>query len=115
MGFTCTFSGEIVEKQRKILVPTEIRKVRYVGVFKPTPREDYLQFGASFDGWEIAKEVPVAEKNYEAFKATLGEPKVVGEKEVRYMLPRKKKDEEKKTRRPNQRYDEDDDKGMTEE
>lgn len=112
MGFRCFASGEIVENQRMILVPIEVRKVRYVGVFKPNPKEDFLQFGASSEGWEIAKEVPVAEKNHEAFMAAGQEPKVIGEKEVRYIMPRKKKD---KKPQKTSRYDEDDEKPELEE
>ena len=99
MGFKCYASGEYVANQRRVLVPIETRKVRYVGMFKPNPKEEFLQFGASFEGWEIVKEVPVAECNYKAFIATTGTPKIVGEKEVRYMLPRKKKVEETKSQR----------------
>lgn len=105
MSYMCHATNEVVLGEGRVLVPTEIRKVIYVAQIKPDPRSSYLQFAGQSEGWEILREVSVRKSKAAEFIAA-NPPRVVKEKEVRYMKPLP----------PRERYvrkghDEDNDKG----
>ena len=88
MGFTCFATNEYVKNQRRILVPYEVRKVKYYGYIR-SMRGDSPFLDVITEGWEVAREVPVAMKNYDEFMKT-HTPKTIGEKEVKYFKPKKR-------------------------
>lgn len=88
MSFWCHASNEIVTGESRVLIPTKIRKVIYIAQSKPDAQSDYLQFVSQSEGWEIAEEVAVRSSKAAEFQAT-HTPETIGEKEVRYMAPRK--------------------------
>jgi len=104
MSYWCHATNVIVQGETREMVPVKIRKVIYVGQTAPAKRSQYLQFAGQSEGWEVVEEVSVRRSKAEEFKAAFP-PIVVGEKEVRFIKPRKAK--EKFIRRE----DEDDDKG----
>lgn len=91
MSYWCHATQEVVIGEPRALVPTKIRKVIYIAQTKLDDRSDYLQFASQSEGWEIVEEVAVKRSSADIF-AQLHPPVVVGEKEVRFILPRKIKD-----------------------
>lgn len=91
MSYWCYATEEVVIGEPRVLVPIQIRKVIYVAQTKPDERSDFLQFAGQSEGWEIVKEVPVRRSSAEVY-ARLHPPEIVGEKEVRFLLPRKAKE-----------------------
>lgn len=102
MSYTCYATNEVVIGERCVQVPIKIRKVIYIAQTKPDDRSDYLQFASQSEGWETVKAVPVRISEAEWF-ITTHEPEIVGEKEVRFLLPRKLK--EKTPRRNDEELD----------
>ena len=91
MSYWCHATEEVVIGEPRVLVPVQIRKVIYVAQSKPDDRSDFLQFAGQSEGWEVVKEVPVRRSSAEIY-ARLHPPEIVGEKEVRFLLPRKAKE-----------------------
>ena len=87
MSYICHATDRLVIGEKCQMVPTEIRKVTYVAQVKPDRRSDYLRFDGQTEGWEIVKEVPIRNSLAADFTSS-HVPKVVGEKEVRYMKPK---------------------------
>lgn len=86
MSFMCAASKELVIGERCILIPSQIRKVIYVAQTRPDYRSDFLKFAGQSEGWEIVKEVPVRASMADIYRE-FNPPKVVGEKEVRFLQP----------------------------
>ncbi len=86
MSFMCAATNELAIGERCVQVPVKIRKVVYISQTKPDPRSDFLKFAGQSEGWEIVETIPVRQSFAEAY-ASLNPPVVVGEKEVRFMLP----------------------------
>ena len=86
MSFMCAATKELVIGERCVQVPVKIRKVIYIAQTKPDPRSDFLKFASQSEGWEIVETAPVRQSSAEIF-AMLHPPEMVGEKEVRFMLP----------------------------
>jgi len=91
MSYWCHATNEVVIGEARSLVPTEIRKVIYIAQTKLDERSNYLQFSGQSEGWEIVKSVAVRRSSAEIY-AQLHPPVIVGEKEVRFLLPRKAKE-----------------------
>jgi len=84
----CAATRELVIGERCVQVPIKIRKVIYISQTKPDPQSDFLKFAGQSEGWEIVETTPVRQGSAEVF-AMLHPPVMVGEKEVRFMLPNK--------------------------
>ena len=91
MSFWCYATNETVANEMRVLVPIKIRKVVYITQTRPDPRSNFLQFVSQSEGWEIVEELPVCQSSAEWFKNT-HPPEIVGEKEVRFLVPRKIKE-----------------------
>lgn len=90
MGFFCHAEQKNVEKLRKVLVPIEYRNVTYIGkANKPAYGFDDSE-PLITEGWEIVKEISVCEKCAEAYTEA-STPVEVGQKQVIYTKPPKKK------------------------
>lgn len=89
MGFVCSVKKEMVQNQRRILVPSKIRKVTYEGYHKIRNRDgtESMLFDSSSTGWEIMQEIPVCEKLYPEFIQTF-KAEEVATKVVRFIKPR---------------------------
>ena len=85
MSFKCMQSNEIVMGQRKILIPTHVRTVKYNYFTENNDRrateDNKLIWLKTTTGFETVKEVPVSEKNVENF-LKINEVINVGEKKV---------------------------------
>lgn len=90
MSYWCHATEEVVIGEPRVLVPIQIRKVIYIAQTKPDDRSNFLQFAGQSEGWEIVKEVPVRKSSAEVY-ASLHPPEIIGEKEVRFLMPRKAK------------------------
>lgn len=111
MSFICYHTNELVSGQKKILVPAVTRKVNYLGINRKflhlyddnlMPKSNInIQNESNYNydssaveviekpstGWEIVKEVPVAQDNLPAFLATGFTAQVLSDvKEVRYVF-----------------------------
>lgn len=91
MSYWCHASNEAVSGEKRVLVPTKIRKVIYIAQQKPDDRSDYLQFAGQTEGWEVVEEVPVRQSRAVVYQETY-KPIIVSQKEVRFLLPRKQKE-----------------------
>lgn len=91
MSYICHATNELVIGEARELVPTKIRKVRYVALSKPDPRVEFYQYASHSDGWETVEEVPVRRGEAAAFAAKYP-PQIVDEKEVRYLKPKPPKE-----------------------
>ena len=91
MSYWCNATNETVANEMRVLVPVKIRKVIYIAQTRPDPRTDFLQFVSQSEGWEIVEELPVRQSAAEWFKIS-HPPEIVGEKEVRFLIPRKAKE-----------------------
>ena len=88
MSFMCVATKEHVIGERCVQVPIKIRKVIYIAQTKPDSQSDFLKFAGQSEGWEIVETAPVRQSSAEVF-AMIHPPEMVGEKEVRFMLPNK--------------------------
>ena len=91
MSYWCHATNQVVIGEAQSLVPIKIRKVIYIAQQKPDDRSDYLQFAGQSEGWETVEAVSVRRSSADIF-AQLHPPVIVGEKEVRFLLPRKAKE-----------------------
>jgi hypothetical protein len=98
MSFTCYATKKVVENEPMVLVPIVVRKVKYIGFVtkKSYHDEEPKKFitGESI-GFEIVKEVPVAQSEVDQFLVGF-KPEERGEKVLEFYRPRKKVVEEKK-------------------
>ena len=92
MSFHCKASGEVVIGQRLIIIPTKIRKVKYMGF--PKPLKEVLDGDTpinTWEGWEAAETVNVAEPYAKGY-AERNPPEMIEKvKEIKfhYFKPRK--------------------------
>lgn len=91
MSYWCNATNAVVKNEPCALVPSKVRRVIYIGQTKPDPRSEYLQFASQSEGWEIAEEVKVRQSKAEEYAKTYP-PQVIGDKEVRFLKPRKPKE-----------------------
>ena len=73
MSFKCSCCGETVLNEKMVLVPTLIRKVTYRKFAKKFRSNDTDLIGTSF-GWEIVKEIPIAESHSAGYLEGRTEP-----------------------------------------
>lgn len=97
--FYCHASKENVGNEVMVLVPTKIRKVTYIGIYKTDPRAKVQLDNVITEGWEIVQEVPVCFSKAKAFRETCT-PEIVDTKIVEYTKPFKKKKFEKFSFKP---------------
>lgn len=84
MSYICAYSKKLVQNEPCILIPIELRKVKYNYYLKKDAfsEKEYL---FSTEGYEIVKEVKVSKNNYENFIKE-NKPKYTETKEVNVFL-----------------------------